>query len=345
MVESYEKTAHYVTSQVASKKTVIGTFALGTNILKTRNPDLYFEMNEKADGLYQTAITGLEPYQTKRTERLDLVIGSGGKGQGYLFWKGSQLFQLPVGYSNVFHEWINSPGYRDGTANFDRPIIPRCLECHAGYFESLDHKPPDNRYNKTNFVIGITCERCHGPGRTHIDQEKNGVAKPVDAAIVNPTKLSAVRSFEVCGQCHGGLGVRSVAPAFTYLPGQPLDQFLDFGPVDENAEIDVHGKQVMLLKKSRCYVASQNMSCSTCHDVHKQEVSMAEYSKECLTCHKIETCGEFAKKGHAIAENCIDCHMPNLKSKTVFLSVNGKSVNPEFRTHWIKVYSENPQEK
>jgi hypothetical protein len=44
--------------------------------------------------------------------------------------------------------------------------------------------------------------------------------------------------------------------------------------------------------------------------------------------------------GHAIAGNCIDCHMPNLESKVVFLDVNGKKLNPRFRTHWIKVYPE-----
>src|SRR2546422_8885079 len=85
------------------------------------------------------------------------VIGSGGKGQTYLFWKADQLFQLPISYWRELGQWVNSPGYRDGVANFGRPIIARCLECHASYFESLP--PPDNRYSKTGFVLGITCEK------------------------------------------------------------------------------------------------------------------------------------------------------------------------------------------
>jgi hypothetical protein len=40
----------------------------------------------------------MAPYTTEHTERFDYVIGSGGKGQTYLYWKGDLLFQLPVSY-------------------------------------------------------------------------------------------------------------------------------------------------------------------------------------------------------------------------------------------------------
>ena len=90
-----------------------------------------------------------------RTERFAVVIGSGEKGQTYLFWDEDQLFQLPVSYWKDLG-WVNSPGYRDGFADFERAIIPRCLECHATYFEALP--PPTNRYNTTGFSLGIQCE-------------------------------------------------------------------------------------------------------------------------------------------------------------------------------------------
>jgi len=144
----------------------------------------------------------------------------------------------------------------------------------------------------------------------------------------------------VCGQCHGGQGTRELAPAFSYVPGQPLENYIDLGPIDSEADIDVHGKQVMLLKKSRCFQGSPNMSCSTCHDVHQRERDLAAFSQRCLTCHQIEACGVYSKLGTAIASNCIDCHMPNQESKVVFLDVHRKKINPQFRTHWIKVYSE-----
>jgi Cytochrome c554 and c-prime len=339
-VDTYSKTAHHVTSQIADKTSIVGTFGPGANVLKTSNPDLFFRMDSKEDGFSQTAVWGTPPNTRSHTERLDLVIGSGGKGQTYLFWDGNQLFQLPVGYSTVLGQWINSPGYRDGTANFDRPIIPRCLECHATYFESLVSSPSANVYNTTNFVLGISCERCHGPGREHVERSGSKSAGHSGGAIVNPAKLSPARQSEVCAQCHGGRGLRELAPAFSYVPGQPLGNYIDLGPIDSEAEIDVHGKQVMLLKKSRCFQASPNMSCSTCHNVHQRERDLAAFSQHCLACHQMQSCGMYSKLGSEIGSNCIDCHMPNQESKVVSLDVDRKKINPQFRTHWIKVYQE-----
>ena len=66
--------------------------------------------------------------------------------------------------------------------------------------------------------------------------------------------------------------------------------------------------------------------------------NLAAFSQKCLSCHKVEACGVYPKLGAEIANNCIDCHMPNQESRVVFLDVEGKKVNPKFRTHWIKVY-------
>jgi cytochrome c553 len=232
-----------------------------------------FPYGRNRRGFFQTAVWGTPPNTWSRTERFDLVIVSGGKGQSDLFWNEDELFQLPVGYSTVLGQWINGPAYRDGTANFTRPIIPRCLECHAAYFKAFEPLPSGNRYDKTNFVLGISCERCHGPGREHVAPYSSKTRARSDPAIVNPAKLSQDRQFEVCSQCHGGQGVREFAPAFSFVPGQPLENYIDLGPVD-SSDIDVHGKQVVFLKKSRCFQASSNMSCATCHDVHETARSL-----------------------------------------------------------------------
>jgi len=45
-------------------------------------------------------------------ERIDVVIGSGVRGQSYLYWHGDQLYELPVSYWSDGGRWINSPGYK-----------------------------------------------------------------------------------------------------------------------------------------------------------------------------------------------------------------------------------------
>jgi hypothetical protein len=128
--------------------------------------------------------------------------------------------------------------------------------------------------------------------------------------------------------------------AFSYTPGQPLDEYLGSNPADAAPRPDVHANQVGLLKRSRCFLASANMTCSTCHDVHRPERTASSYSSRCLTCHRVESCGMEKKIGATIANNCIDCHMPVLQTNAIVSETAGKTIRTRMRTHWIKVYSD-----
>ena len=338
-IKTYYGTAHHLTSRRAKGDSIAGTFRPDANILKTSNPGLSFIMEIKDDGFFQTAIWGTPPFTTTRTEPIDLVIGSARKGQTYLYWKGDRLFQLPVSYWIDVGKWVNSPGYADGVANFNRPIIPRCLECHASFAESFTGSEPNNRYNKASVVLGISCERCHGPGREHVASHRSGSSGTSAEWIVNPAKLPRDREVEVCAQCHAGHG-KSMAGTFSYVPGERLDAYLALDRPDPKAKIDVHGNQVALLQRSRCYQSSPKMTCSTCHDVHVSQRDAAAFSSRCLTCHMIENCGEFSRLGEKIAHNCIDCHMPVQQSNAIVSDSSGKQSNARVRNHWIKVYPE-----
>jgi hypothetical protein len=335
-VDTFHQTAHYLTSMLPDKSSILGKFSPDANTRTTSNPDLFFrmdeKMDEKEDGFFQTAVQGTAPYTTERTERFGLVIGSGEKGQTYLFWKGDLLFQLPVSYWTQLG-WVNSPGYRDGVANFERPILPRCLECHATYFDSVP--PPPNQYSKAGFVLGITCEKCHGPGREHVQRESAKLSGSSDPAILNPARFSRARQMDLCAWCHAGRG-EALSPVFSYLPGEPLDKYIALPPPDPNAEVDVHGSQVELLEKSRCFQSS-SMTCLTCHDVHTSQHDLPAFSQRCLVCHKPQT-AMFPKRTHQVASDCIGCHMPKQETNLIVFDSNGKKTRPEVRSHWITIY-------
>jgi hypothetical protein len=336
--DGYRHTAHYLTSMAPSGLSILGRFTAGDNVLKTANPNLYFQMEEKhangeQGGFFQTAIAGAPPNTSARTERFAIVIGSGEKGQTYLYWNDDQLFQLPVSWWTKLG-WVNSPGYRDGFANFDRAIIPRCLECHATYFQSTP--PPINRYSTTGFSLGIQCEKCHGPGSEHVVREKAKSAASTGTAILNPARFPRDRQMDLCAWCHAGHG-QPLRPTFSYAPGEPLDTYIHFPPPNPAAPLDVHGDQVDLLKQSRCY-RSSNMTCLTCHDVHLAQHDTVEYSKRCLNCHKPDS-ATFARADHPLTKNCIGCHMPRQETNLIVFDWKGTSVRPEMTNHWIKIYS------
>jgi hypothetical protein len=347
--ETYQHTSHHLTSQPANKDSILGSFHDGSNVLTIAdpakagdNPGLYFKMEAKDNSFYQTAVAGWPGQLQQRSERMDIVIGSGVRGQSYLYWHGDQLFELPVSYWADGSRWINSPGYKDGTMNFARAVTPRCLECHATYIKPLSLDPLTNRYDRKSLVVGIACERCHGPGADHIAYERS---KPQVGghAILNPASFSRDRQVDLCALCHNGIRREEFAPAFSFVPGQPLDNYMQPNTGEIASHPDVHGNQVGLLQKSRCYLSSDKMSCSTCHDVHKAERPAAAYSDRCLGCHQVASCGMSKSMGQKIAGNCIDCHMPVEPTDAIASQTAGEVVRPKMRNHWIKVYPLAPE--
>ncbi len=342
--QSYAVTAHAATSRLGLAESIHGRFDSGRNQLRTANPNLYFQMEQRADGGYETAVlrTSLTQVLT-RSERIDLVVGSGRKGQTYLYWDDNRLFQLPVSYWTASGAWVNSPGYVDGTAVFERPIAGRCLECHATSFVST--APPENAYLKSSLVLGIACEKCHGPGAEHVKRYRSSTPPhtPQESAIVNPARLPRDRQIDVCALCHAGIGTPSTAP-LSYTPGEVLSDHLTFPRRPPEARIDVHAGQVELLARSRCFQSSPGMTCTTCHDVHRPQRDLAALSQTCTTCHQVEHCGEFRRKGRAIAADCVSCHMPlEQTSQIVIARANGQTFDPSVRNHRIAVYP-NPEQ-
>ena len=334
---AYAQTAHHLTSRLPSKNSIAGKFTTGSNVLRTSNPYLTYEMSAAPGGYFQSAVEELAPSKTmSRTERIDIVVGSGRKGQTYLFWKGDTLFELPVSYWTELGSWINSPGYPDGSPHFDKPVVPRCLECHGSFFEW--EPPPPNRFLKTSLVLGITCEKCHGPGRVHVAlyRSKSPPRPGAATGILNPALFSRERQIDACALCHAG-AAEAIAPPLSFVPGEAIDDYLYIPFVDKDVPVDVHGNQIQHLARSRCFRSSQ-MTCTTCHNVHEPQRDAASFSEHCLSCHKPEACGRYAQLGKAISSNCVDCHMPLQESELLVSDTNGKKLKPLVRNHQIGIY-------
>ena len=332
---SFEQTAHRLTSRLPTRQSIAGSFKRGENVLRTSNPSLHFRMDSTATGFYQTAVMGRAPDTSGHSERIAFVTGSR-KGQSYLYWDvGDRLYQLPVSHWTGVG-WVNSPGYPDGRPNFGRPIPPRCLECHASWFEPVPDPTAINRYRHTGAMLGISCETCHGSGREHVRRARSPLHPLLPRAIINPARLPRARQLDECALCHGGTAALRT-PAFSHVPGQPLQRRHDLWTRPDTGEIDVHGNQVALLERSRCFRSSQ-MTCATCHDVHREQRDVVALSGRCLTCHTLQSCGLFPRHGQELAGRCVDCHMPARTSTTLISNYLGHPVRVQVRTHWIKVY-------
>ena len=155
-VPSYHQTAHYLTSMAPSQETIRGKFTAGDNILKTANPNLYFQMDEKQadgkNGFFQTAVAGMPPHTHARSERIGVVVGSGEKGQTYLYWSDDQLFQLPVSWwkKNRLGEQPGISRWICGLRSSDHPALSRMsrnlFSVYAAFREPIQHCRRFTRY-------------------------------------------------------------------------------------------------------------------------------------------------------------------------------------------------------
>jgi hypothetical protein len=339
--DTHIHTAHYHTSEPANEKNIKGSFADGKNTFQF-NESEYISMEKRKGRLYQ-----VDYLHGKKNlaQSIDITTGSGKRGQTYLYWEDNRLFQLPISYFTPLDRWTNSPGYINN-ARFNRPITSRCLECHSTWFQRIsDEEAENDEFSKTGIVYGVDCEKCHGPGMRHIAFHKENPQEKLARFIINPGKLTRQQNLDMCRLCHGG-GLVKTKPSFSFQAGDSLSGYFIIPPdAPDPQAIDVHGNQYGLLASSKCFQGSQ-MTCSTCHNPHRNEEGMlAEYSARCMNCHDPghnNFCKLKNKEKYNISRNCIDCHMPELTSKAIMVLQQGENVPTpaSMRTHYITVYPE-----
>ena len=342
--ERHQHTAHYLTSQQASEKAILGSFDKGKNeyVFSER---VKVVMEKRDSGLYQVAyLNGAE----NQSRRFDIVVGSGTKGQSYLNWIRNGLFQMPMTYFTAAQQWSNSPGY-PGKVVFNRPITSRCLECHSTYVEKISEadKEPEE-FDRNKIIYGVDCEKCHGPAARHVEFASKKLIDSATHHIVNPSRLTRQQNLDLCALCHGG-ALSKTRPSFSFQAGDRLRDFFSIDTAGRNtADIDVHGNQYGLLAASKCFKMSE-MTCSSCHSAHDNEKGkIALISKRCTNCHSSDHNKECKLKnivGSAINQNCIDCHMPKQSSRSVAVFLQGSQfpIAALMRTHLIKIYPSETQ--
>jgi len=340
-LQGFLQTAHHLTSSIASSSSILGTFDQGRNRLATSHAGLDFQMERQGQDFWQRVYLKRDGKTYAHGAKLELVTGSGNHAQTYLYWEDDALYQLPISFLTESQQWVYSPGfYQNGTADFSRPITARCLECHATFVESVAGST--NRYVRSPMALGVSCVRCHGAGEQHVAYHRAHPDEADGHDIVNPGKLPRDRANEVCAQCHAGIG-HPLKPPFTYRPGEPLDQYLKLEQKGEDVEGGVHtDNQVARLAMSRCFQASEGMTCATCHDPHQPEHGRQElFSARCRECHDQDRCEMFATAGAAIRDRCVDCHMPKRRDREMKFATDAGMIDLlMLRDHNIRGWSE-----
>lgn len=338
--EQHLQSFHHLTTAPANSQTLKGDFDSANRFFL--NDYVFIAAEKRGDSFYQTAYANGVP---KLSRPFDIIVGSGKRGQTSIYWFQDYLFELPLTYFTETNEWTISPGY-SRNAGFNRPITSRCLECHSTYFqETTTTASKADEFSKTDFMLGVECEKCHGSGLEHIAFHENNPDAKTGHAIFNPGKATRQQSLDLCRLCHGGRLSKS-RPSFTYQPGDKLFDFFRQDTGKPVAEMDVHGNQYGMLAASKCFMNSE-MTCLTCHDAHKNEsMQTMQFFAKCETCHSNDlhnTCKLASTVNQAfLRNNCINCHMPEEASKAIMVIRNGQSIptSAHMRSHYIAIYKD-----
>jgi len=218
-----------------------------------------------------------------------LVNIGGASKPSWVTWDTSGMptdaLALPLAWNQRQQAWVPGPDYFGsvGVAPQAVTFSQACAGCHDTT-SSIKTDASGNVTSYTSASPGIGCERCHGPGSSHV----NAVG---DAQlIINPAYLTAQSSLEMCGQCHvNGGASTSPAGAFdfawnnqatlgggNFIPGvhklsdfQSIPAYGDptfywpsgFPSIDHTPYMDMQGS----VHGNNPY---EKLTCTNCHDAH-----------------------------------------------------------------------------
>jgi hypothetical protein len=254
----------------------------------------------------------------ERTERflLDYAFGSGHRAVTFVSttraksggWEGREH---RLSYFQHLESMGLSPGQQQGpdrvpgTTAVGRDLSPRrvvrCFNCHS----TITSARPGQDLDPATLIPNVSCERCHGPGQSHVEAARHG--RTGLAMPFGPEGWTAGTLLRMCGECHR---VPEVSPPGAIRPDN--DVLARFQPVG--------------LAQSRCYLRSEGrLSCVTCHSPHdRPSTDRLGYEALCLNCHQAApqpACPVSPRAG------CIDCHMPRREA------IRGAL----FADHWIRI--------
>ncbi len=176
-----------------------------------------------------------------------------------------------------------------------------CFGCHTTATSDRGPKVLD----EATMIPNVTCERCHGPSRSHVEAARRGaVDLPIPAGLETWTVEEQLRR---CGACHR------------------TPEMVKPGSIRTDNPVLVRHQPVALVQ-SACFKSSGNsLGCNTCHDPHaRASTDRPAYEMTCRSCHnerRVADCPVSTRSG------CLDCHMPRREVARGMIMTD----------HWIRI--------
>lgn len=375
--KSWRRTYHRSMTREASPETVLGDFSGRTLVYL----GLRATMSRTGDGAYQIEVRDRHGALAKRW-RIERTVGSH-RYQQYLARQGDHLVRVPIAWHveqrRFFHmngAFLTADPAPDACARgydtlacrdaWERHVVrwnDNCVFCHnVAPNPGLDEDT--GRFRTEVAELGVACEACHGPGGEHARANASPVRRYAlhlgdarDPTIVSAARLTAERSADVCGRCHGQRITDDVSKFLRrgdpFVPGDDLalysaplwrdtplsgddDAFRERFWADGTARLTAYEYQGLL--QSPCSERGE-LTCTSCHGMHDGDPSgqlrpELVGDRMCTRCHAaLGRPAELARHSrHAPAgkgARCVGCHMPRIVYGLVSVHLSHRIESPD----------------
>ena len=156
-------------------------------------------------------------------------------------------------------------------------------------------------------IPNVTCERCHGPARSHVAAARRGAGENDLRMPFGLEGATVDDQLRLCGSCHR------------------TPEMVTSGAITTDNPVVVRYQPVGLVQ-SACFKGSdRSLGCTNCHDPHaRTSTDRAAYEATCRSCHaerRVADCPVQPRSG------CVACHMPRRDVARGMIMTD----------HWIRV--------
>lgn len=269
------ETAMHVKTRMAHAMSAVGESAFAQNVPAGQ------PLRESGDGYamrYARGLAGLTVQAQRGADQaqgtIEWMVGAGAQGETPLVETAGGTAESRVSYFPELHQYGITVGQDGGASANAEAALGRRLN-RKDLQACLGCHTTAVTADLQPVTPGVQCVRCHAGAEEHA--AGHGVP-------ANPGKFAAPDQVKFCGNCH-----RNKAPV-------------------NDAQLENLRFQPLRLMKSKCFVASGKLACTTCHPAHMdaRRNDAAFYNAKCGGCHAGQAhAGDARQTG-----DCIGCHMP-----------------------------------
>ncbi|WP_298236761.1 tetratricopeptide repeat protein [uncultured Algibacter sp.] len=308
--KSWQGSHHDKAMQIALDTTVLGNFnnvkfaSQGITSLFYKKDSEYYVNTEGRDGKYHDykieytfGVTPLQQYIVKFPDGHYQCLRTA--------WdvEKKKWFDLYPDFKVVHSEWLH---WSRGGLNWNN----MCADCHSTNVRK-NYNLESHSYNTKSAIINVSCEACHGPGKTHVElANRDGERYKPQGDLKMIPGISSKALVDACARCHVR---REQFSEFYNFEGTFLDHYFPqlitdnlYHPDGQILdEVYVYGSFL----QSKMY--QNNVSCTNCHNPHSLKLRF-EGNKLCIQCHDTNVYDQTSHHFHQAnseGAKCINCHM------------------------------------